>query len=139
MTYTQLIWAMGSFVDHCLSLCPFCCSHCIVCPSSKYGLWLLRWSLPIFLIFQDQLILLPGFELYIFLNFYWVYLCVIFGSSLDDYVRLVLLIYSGLLLHLFPILKSSVKCLFSVNRQLNILSQNDFLLQWHNWTQIRWK
>ena len=138
MTYTQLIWAMGSFVDHCLSLCPFCCSHCIVCPSSKYGLWLLRWSLPIFLIFQDQLILLRVLN-YIFSSTFTESTFVSFGSSLDDYVRLVLLIYSGLLLHLFPILKSSIKCLFSVNRQLNILSQNDFLLQWHNWTQIRWK
>jgi hypothetical protein len=138
VTYTQLIWAMGSFVDHCLSLCPFCCSHCIVCPSSKYGLWLLRWSLPIFLIFQDQLILLRVLN-YIFSSTFTESTFVSFGSSLDDYVRLVLLIYSGLLLHLFPILKSSIKCLFSVNRQLNILSQNDFLLQWHNWTQIRWK
>jgi hypothetical protein len=138
MTYTQLIWAMGNFVDHCLSLCPFCCSHCIVCPSSKYGLWLLRWSLPIFLIFQDQLILLRVLN-YIFSSTFTESTFVSFGSSLDDYVRLVLLIYSGLLLHLFPILKSSIKCLFSVNRQLNILSQNDFLLQWHNWTQIRWK
>jgi hypothetical protein len=138
VTYTQLIWAMGSFVDHCLSLCPFCCSHCIVCPSSKYGLWLLRWSLPIFLIFQDQLILLRVLN-YIFSSTFTESTFVSFGSSLDNYVRLVLLIYSGLLLHLFPILKSSIKCLFSVNRQLNILSQNDFLLQWHNWTQIRWK
>jgi hypothetical protein len=138
VTYTQLIWAMGSFVDHCLSLCPFCCNHCIVCPSSKYGLWLLRWSLPIFLIFQDQLILLRVLN-YIFSSTFTESTFVSFGSSLDNYVRLVLLIYSGLLLHLFPILKSSIKCLFSVNRQLNILSQNDFLLQWHNWTQIRWK
>jgi hypothetical protein len=28
------------FVDRCLSFCPFCFGHCVVCSSSIYGFWL---------------------------------------------------------------------------------------------------
>jgi hypothetical protein len=33
------------FVDRCLSLCSFSFSHCVVCPCSTYGFWLLLWYL----------------------------------------------------------------------------------------------
>ena len=33
------------FVDHCLSFCPFSFGHCVVCSSSIYGFWSLRWYL----------------------------------------------------------------------------------------------
>jgi len=33
------------FVDHCLSLCPFSFSHCVVCPSAIYWFWLFLWYL----------------------------------------------------------------------------------------------
>ena len=29
-----------SFVDHCLSFCPFSLDHCVICPSSNYELGL---------------------------------------------------------------------------------------------------
>jgi hypothetical protein len=29
-----------SFVDHCLSFCPFSFAHCVVCTPSIYGFWL---------------------------------------------------------------------------------------------------
>jgi len=37
------------FVDRCLSFCPFSFDHCVVRPSSIYGLWLPLWYLQIFL------------------------------------------------------------------------------------------
>jgi hypothetical protein len=33
------------FVDRCLSFCTFSFGHCVVCSSSKYGLWLPLWYL----------------------------------------------------------------------------------------------
>jgi hypothetical protein len=33
------------FVDRCLSFCTFSFSHCVVCSSSIYGLWLPLWYL----------------------------------------------------------------------------------------------
>ena len=33
------------FVDRCESLCSFSFDHCVVCPSSIYGLWLPLWYL----------------------------------------------------------------------------------------------
>jgi hypothetical protein len=33
------------FVDRCLSFCLFSFGHCVVCPSSIYGLWLPLWFL----------------------------------------------------------------------------------------------
>ena len=37
------------FVDRCLSFCLFSFGHCVVCPSSIYGFWLLLWYLQAFL------------------------------------------------------------------------------------------
>ena len=39
------------FVDHCLSFCNFSFGHCVVCPSSIYGLWLPLWHLQTLLIY----------------------------------------------------------------------------------------
>jgi hypothetical protein len=39
---TQSLVLYICFVDRCLSLCPFSFGHCVVCPSSIYGFWLLR-------------------------------------------------------------------------------------------------
>jgi hypothetical protein len=33
------------FVGHCLSFCPFSFGHCVVCSSSIYEFWSLRWYL----------------------------------------------------------------------------------------------
>jgi hypothetical protein len=38
------------FVDRCLSFCPFSFGHCVVCPSSNYGLWLPLWYIQTLLI-----------------------------------------------------------------------------------------
>jgi len=38
------------FVDPCLSFCTFSLGHCVVCSSSIYGFWLLRWYLQTLLV-----------------------------------------------------------------------------------------
>ena len=37
---TQSLALCVCFVDRCLSFCPFCFGHCVVCSSSIYGFWL---------------------------------------------------------------------------------------------------
>jgi hypothetical protein len=38
------------FVEHCLSFCHFSFGHCVICPSSIYGIWLYLWYLQILLV-----------------------------------------------------------------------------------------
>jgi hypothetical protein len=42
------------FADRCLSFCTFSFCHCVVCPSSIYGFWLLLWYLQTLLKFADN-------------------------------------------------------------------------------------
>ena len=44
------------FVDRCLSFCPFSFGHCVVCPPSIYGFWLLFWYLQTLFTFSRQII-----------------------------------------------------------------------------------
>lgn len=46
MTYEKkVIFSMLSFIEHCLSLCPFSLGNCIVNDSLIYGVWLSLWYL----------------------------------------------------------------------------------------------
>jgi len=45
----SLVWYV-CFVDRCLSFCTFSFDHCVVCPSSIYGVWLPLWYLQTLLV-----------------------------------------------------------------------------------------
>ena len=64
-------------VDRCLFFCLFLLAHCIVCPTSIYGLWLPLWCLQAFLSPQGQTFVKKGiiffktyFMLCIYLSFF---------------------------------------------------------------------
>jgi hypothetical protein len=48
VTWSLLLFVC--FVDRFLSFCTFSFGHCVVCPSSIYGFWLLLWYLQTLLI-----------------------------------------------------------------------------------------
>ena len=45
---------MWCFVEYCWYFFPFSFDHCIVCPSSIYGLWLALWYLHTFVLSNDD-------------------------------------------------------------------------------------
>jgi hypothetical protein len=44
----------NTFVDRCLSFCPFSFVHCVVCSSPLYGFWLTLWYLQTLLLYNGQ-------------------------------------------------------------------------------------
>ena len=56
------------FVDSCFSFCTFSIDHCVVCPSSIYGFWLLLWYLQTLLLRKCSEVVHTKSDIYAFIH-----------------------------------------------------------------------